>query len=59
MAHVRRKFDEALKNDPTRAEYALGTIQKLYVIEREVREQNMNPQERKVIRQEKAVAILE
>jgi hypothetical protein len=58
MAHVRRKFDEALKNDPSRAEYALGTIQKLYAIEREAREQNMNPEERKVIRQQKAVAIL-
>lgn len=59
MAHVRRKFDEALKNDPSRAEYALGTIQKLYAIEREAREQNMNPEERKALRQGKAVIILE
>jgi transposase len=59
MAHVRRKFDEALKNDQPKGEYALGTIQKLYTIERDARQQNMNPEERKALRQEKAVAILE
>lgn len=59
MAHARRKFDESLKNDKPRAEYALGTIQKLYAIERHAREQEMKPEKRKELRQEKAVAILE
>jgi transposase len=59
MAHVRRKFDEALKNDRSRAAYALETIQKLYAVERQAREQNMSPEEREVLRTEKAVTVLE
>jgi len=33
-AHVRRKFEEALKEDKSRAEYALGQIGLLYQVER-------------------------
>ena len=59
MAHVRRKFDEALKNDQARAAYALETIQKLYAVERQAREQNMSPEERKAFRKEKSRTVLE
>jgi transposase len=59
MAHVRRKFDEALKNDSLRAGYALGKIQELYAIEREAREGNMSPEERKALRQKGAVTVLD
>jgi transposase len=58
MAHARRKFDEALKNDKIRAEYVLGLIQQLYAIERQAREEQMNADERKALRQEKASPIL-
>jgi transposase len=59
MAHVRRKFDESLKNDKARAEHALKLIQQLYAIERDAREQEMKPEMRKAKRQEKAVVILD
>jgi transposase len=58
MAHARRKFDEALKNDQSRAEHALKLIQQLYAIERQAREEQMDADQRKAIRQEKAGPIL-
>ena len=39
MAHVRRKFDEALAYDAPRAQYAVGEIAKLYAIEHQLRDQ--------------------
>lgn len=41
MAHARRKFYEALQNDQPRAEYALALFQKLYVIERRIKEEGL------------------
>lgn len=38
MAHIRRKFDEAVKYDKDRASWAVGTIAQLYKIEKEIRE---------------------
>lgn len=38
MAHIRRKFDEAVKYDKGRATWAVDTIAKLYKIEKEIRE---------------------
>lgn len=58
MAHARRKFDEALKNDKARAEHALTLIQQLYAIERLAREQQVSADERKALRQEKASPIM-
>lgn len=55
-AHARRKFEQALDNDQERAEYALGKIRELYAIEREA--EDMDPDQRKVLRQEKSVPIL-
>lgn len=59
MAHARRKFDESLKNDKTRAEYVLELIQELYAIERQAREGQMDGDQRKVLRQENATVKLE
>ena len=57
-AHARRKFTEALENDPERANYALGEIQKLYAIERRAREAELAPDARRTLRQEHALPIL-
>lgn len=38
MAHVRRKFDEAVGYDAHRAQYAVGEIAKLYAIEQHIRD---------------------
>lgn len=56
MAHIRRKYDEALSNDRPRAEKALLFIQKLYAIEREAQE--LNAEERKELRLQKALPII-
>lgn len=59
MAHVRRKFDESLKNDNARASYFLSEIQKLYTIERECKEKSYTDQERAGIRKIQSVPILD
>ncbi len=58
MAHARRMFSEAMDNDQVKAEYALQEIQKLYMIERICREQNLSFAETKAVRQIKSVPIL-
>lgn len=58
MAHARRKFDEARDNDLARAEYALTQIQKLYAIERQARDNNLTPEQRYALRQEKSLLVL-
>jgi transposase len=58
-AHVRRKYDESMQNDPSRAEYVLARIQQLYAIERIAKEKTYSTQEIKQLRMEKAVPILE
>lgn len=57
-AHARRKFSEAMENDPERANYALVEIQKLYKIEREAREDVLSHAARRKLRQEHALPIL-
>lgn len=56
MAHARRYFKEAEDNDKERAAFALKHFQKLYEIEREIKE--LSPQERQLVRQEKSLPIL-
>lgn len=58
MAHARRKFHEALDNDEQRANHALEEIQKLYIIERICKENQLNFAERKEVRKQKSVPIL-
>jgi len=58
MAHARRKFEQALKDDPQRAKYALKIIRDLYAIEREARELELTPDNVKLLRQEKSYPII-
>ncbi|MDQ7064323.1 MAG: IS66 family transposase [candidate division KSB1 bacterium] len=57
-AHARRKFTEALDNDPERAKYALAEIQKLYAIERHARDAELSHADRQALRQQQARPIL-
>lgn len=57
-AHARRKFDEALKNDKTRAEYALEQIALLYEVEREADEKNLSYQARAKLRESHSYPIM-
>lgn len=43
MAHARRKFKDALKVDPKRADYVLTQMQRLYKMERKARERGIEP----------------
>ena len=58
MAHARRKFDEALDNDKARASHALSEIQKLYALERHVKENELSIAEIQQLRQQDSVPIL-
>jgi len=49
-AHVRRKFDEALKEDKSRAEYALEQIGMLYDVERRADDEALTMEERSELR---------
>lgn len=57
-AHARRKFEEALKEDKTRAEYALEQISLLYEVEREADYRKLSYPERAEIRERLAYPIL-
>ena len=58
MAHARRMFDEAISNDKQRSETVLLGIQELYKIESKAREEEMNYEQRKELRQQFSVPIL-
>jgi len=58
MAHARRYFEKALDNDKERAEYVLTQMQKLYDIERDLKETNADYKSIKLERQKLAVPIL-
>ena len=59
MAHARRYFEKALDNDKPRASYAMAQIQKLYAIERKIKERTVNPQTIKRYRELYAKPVLE
>ena len=59
MAHARRKFMDAQNTDPPRANHFLEQVQRLYMIERHARKAQMNDQDRLLLRQQKAIPILE
>lgn len=58
MAHARRKFVDALQNDPARAEDALQRFQKLYGVERVIREKNLDRRDALALRQKESVPVL-
>jgi transposase len=59
MAHARRYFDKALKNDKKRAEHVLKLMQRLYEIERKARECEISFETRYRYRQLYAKPILQ
>jgi hypothetical protein len=58
FAHARRYFKDAQAADAERAEWMLDRIQKLYLIEREARENGYSHEERYQLRQQSAQPIL-
>lgn len=56
MAHARRKFWNALDTDKQRAQVALAYIRSLYKVEKKAKE--MEPEDRKALRQKESVPIL-
>jgi transposase len=59
MAHARRYFEKALDNDKQRAEHFLTEAQKLYAIERRIREENLSVDQVLVLRQQEAWPVLQ
>ncbi|GHU13629.1 transposase [Betaproteobacteria bacterium] len=57
-AHARRKFENALKNDPRRADYALKQIRMLYDLEYDMKQEGLSAQEIREMRHEKAYPII-
>jgi transposase len=57
-AHARRKFSDALKNDPKRASFALEQIQLLYRLERQVADEYMNKEQIETLRKTKAYPLM-
>lgn len=58
MAHARRYFEKALVTDKEPAQYFLTELQKLYAVERRMREQPCSAAQVLEIRQQEAVPIL-
>lgn len=59
MAHARRYFEKALKQDRVRAEWMMEQIQVLYKVEAGCREEELSFDQRKTRRQEKSRPILD
>jgi transposase len=57
-AHARREFEKVLSNDQSRAEIALTFIQALYKVETKAREEGMDAEQRKALRLDKSLPIL-
>lgn len=57
-AHIRRKFEHALAEDPERAEQALRVIGQLYTLERRMKEEGLPPDEIKAIREKDAYPLI-
>jgi transposase len=58
MAHARRKFEKALNNDRTRAEYAMTRIGELYTLERTCAERKVPTEVRHRYRRRWALPVL-
>lgn len=57
-AHARREFDRALSNDRQRAEQGLLFIGELYKVEREARENKLDAEQRKELRLDKSLPVI-
>lgn len=59
MVHARRYFEKALDNDKERSTYFLNEVQKLYVIERQIKDNNIVGDALVEYRQAHAIPILQ
>lgn len=59
MAHARRKFVDALKDDKKKATQVLELMQQLYKLEQDMREEGLAWEERTERRQQEAVPVLD
>jgi len=57
-AHARREFFNARGNDRERAETALAFIQRLYAVEREAKENNLEPGDIKKLRLDRSLPVI-
>jgi transposase len=57
-AHARRKFDQALETDPLRANQMLALIAELFIIEQKARDDGLDAEEIKALRQQFSKPIL-
>ena len=58
MAHARRKFEQALDYDREKAGAVMQKIQELYAVEREAREAGLSPVQRKELRLDKSLPVM-
>jgi len=59
MAHARRKFVDALKGGEARAAVAVEIFQRLYRVEREAKDQRLDPEATCALRQKRSAPILD
>lgn len=59
MAHARRPFEKALDNDRARAVFVLNKMKILYAVEDEARQKNMDHHQRRALREEKTIPVLQ
>ena len=59
LAHARRKFHEAMQSDKIRAEEALAHFQSVYAVERHIREENINGEDKLQYRKTHAIPLLQ
>src|SRR5690606_12615271 len=59
MAHSRRRFTDALKDNEKKAGHVLERMQVLYALEQQMRDDKMDWEQRTALRKEKAVPVLE
>ena len=57
-AHARRKFEQALGNDPPRAQFAMEQIQKLYALERRMKDEDLSKEDIENLRKKEAYPVL-
>jgi transposase len=58
MAHARRKFEQALDYDAQKAGWVMVKIQELYAIEREAHNASLSPAQRKKLRLDRSLPIM-
>ena len=59
MAHARRYFEKAIDSNREKAQHVLELLQKVYAVEREIKEQNLSESEIAIYRKQKSTPLLE